>query len=70
MSTLTEKGLLDLLGEEVAAKFIANTKPGKLKRILASQLPQDNYFQIILGVFVWDATPEGHEYWSSIAGNL
>ena len=50
------------LPEEIRLKAVANTKPD---RLFIKSCPNLN--DAIWKAFVWEWSPEGHEYWKNVA---
>ena len=51
-------------GLEWADAAIKNTKKNKGER------PSESMREAVLSAFIWEITPEGHEFWSEIESNL
>lgn len=61
MKKYTKEQWLNLLPLEIKEKAIANINRQMLS-ILATSLSE-----VINGFFIWDSSPEGHEYWREIS---
>lgn len=61
MKKYTIKQWFSLLPPDIRERAIANTKKAMLRFLDSS------FSEAIKGAFIWESSPEGHEYWQEIS---
>jgi len=64
----TEQWITQHLPEEVSKRAIRNIKALKSDPVSYLKFEKSSVHEALHGAFVWDASPEKHNYWSAIAG--
>jgi len=50
-------------------KFMSNFKKFKYGKTMSALNNYESFHELVYGAFVWDLTPEKHEFWENIANS-